>query len=340
MTVENVVFLAVLGLAVGLFSYNMQRLVRYMTAVGHPEKRTDHPGTRLRNLISIGILQTKILRDRTAGPLHAFVFWGFLVLGAGTIEIMIRGLWSPFSYALILPRPLYLLYLISQEAFAVFVLIAVSVLLYRRLVVKPRRLQGDKVHSGDAILILSLIAGIMVTLFLIGAFEGVQEPTAVGPFRPVSLALSRFFAGLGMSPAAAATGERVSFWAHALIILYFLNHLPYSKHLHVIVSLPNVYLSNTSGPGQVGVMRAMDLEAEGAEQFGAADVTHLSWKNLLDGYSCTECGRCTAACPANLTGKVLSPRKIMINTRQRLMELAPLAVGDIDEVRKPSLQAG
>ncbi|HET7458837.1 MAG TPA: (Fe-S)-binding protein [Gemmatimonadaceae bacterium] len=339
MTVENVLFLAVLGVAVGLFSYNMQRLVRYMTAIGHAENRLDHPGRRLRNLLSIGIAQTKILRDPTAGPLHAFVFWGFLVLGAGTVEIMIRGVWSPFSYALILPRPLYLLYLFSQEAFAVFVLLAVSVLLYRRLVVKPRRLQGDKVHSGDAILILSLIAGLMVTLFMIGGFEGVQDEAAVGPFRPVSMALARLFAGMGMTSVTAATGERASFWAHALLILYFLNHLPYSKHLHVIVSLPNVYLSNTSGPGQVGVMRAMDLEAEGAEQFGAADVTHLSWKNLLDGYSCTECGRCTAACPANLTGKVLSPRKIMINTRQRLMELAPLAVGDLDEFRKPKLDA-
>ena len=105
----------------------------------------------------------------------------------------------------------------------------------------------------------------------------------------------------------------VSWWSHALLVLGFLNYLPYSKHLHVLVSLPNVCFSNTSGPGQVGVMRAMDLEAENAEQFGASDVEHLSWKNLLDGYSCTQCGRCTAACPANITGKLLSPRKIVVN---------------------------
>ena len=114
---------------------------------------------------------------------------------------------------------------------------------------------------------------------------------------------------------------------HALLLLVFLNYLPYSKHLHVITSLPNTYFSNTSGPGQVGVMRPMDLEAE-VEQFGASDVKDLSWKNLLDGYSCTECGRCTAACPANITGKPLSPRKIVVNVRQRTMELAPLLVGD------------
>src|SRR5205823_9182093 len=112
--------------------------------------------------------------------------------------------------------------------------------------------------------------------------------------------------------------------------------LPYSKHLHVITSLINVLLSNTSGPGQKGVMRPMNLEAD-VTHFGAADVQHLTWKNLLDGYSCTECGRCTAACPANITGKVLSPRKIVVNTRQRLMEKAPLLLGDLGEFRNPQL---
>jgi Fe-S oxidoreductase len=114
----------------------------------------------------------------------------------------------------------------------------------------------------------------------------------------------------------------VSWWIHAVLILYFLNHLPGSKHLHVLTSLINVWFSNTSGPGRIGAMRPMDLEAENAEQFGAADVEHLSWKNLLDGYSCTECGRCTAVCPANSTGKLLSPRMIVVKTRARLTEKA------------------
>src|SRR4029077_8790 len=119
----------------------------------------------------------------------------------------------------------------------------------------------------------------------------------------------------------------VYWWIHALLILTFLNYLPYSKHLHVVTSLVNVYLSNTSGPGTIGAMRPMDLEAD-VEQFGASDVDHLTWKNLLDGYSCTECGRCTAVCPANITGKMLSPRKIIVNTRQRLMEKGPAATGE------------
>jgi Fe-S oxidoreductase/nitrate reductase gamma subunit len=338
MTALNFVFLGVLLFAAGFFSYNMQRLVRYMQTIGRPENRSDHVGVRVKNLLAIGLAQTKILRDPLAGAMHALVFWGFLVLGAGTTEVLIHGVWPAFGFDDVLPAPLYALYTLSQEAFGLLVLVAVSVLLYRRLVVKPRRLQGDRVHSGDAIFILSMIAALMVTLFLLGGFEGVFDADAAGPFRPIAYALSQAFGGL--SPEAARVGFEVNFWLHALLVLFFLNYLPYSKHLHVIVSLPNVYLSNTSGPGQKGVMRAMDLEAEGAEQFGAADVNHLTWKNLLDGYSCTECGRCTAACPANITGKVLSPRKIMINTRQRVMELAPVAVGDVDEFREPKLVGG
>lgn len=339
MTLANIVFLVILVLAAGFFAYNIQRLVRYMR-LGKPEDRTDHPGVRLANLISIGLLQTKILRDPVAGTLHALVFWGFLVLGAGTLELLIRGVVSGFSYASFLPEPIYALYTLSQEAFALFVLGAVIVLMYRRLVVKPRRLQGDQVHSGDALFILSMIGVLMITLFGAFGFELVLEPEGAGVSRPIGSALALALEGMGISRSAAVAGYEANFWVHGLLILVFLNYLPYSKHLHVIVSLPNVYLSNTHGPGQKGVMRPMDLEAEDAEQFGASDVTHLSWKNLLDSYSCTECGRCTAACPANFTGKPLSPRKIMINTRQRLMELAPVLAGDPEEFQAPALAAG
>ena len=331
MTLANVVFLVFIVLAAGFFAFSMQRAMRYMLVVGRPENRSDHPMTRLGNLISIGFLQTKILRDKVAGPLHAFGVGGFVVLGAGTTELLIRGVVSGFSYGNFLPAPLFWVYTLSQEAFAVFVLVAVSVLLYRRIVVRPRRLQGDHVHSGDAILILSMIAVLMVTLLLYGGFEGALEPGTVGWFRPLAYGLS--LASAALPVAVQHVGLEANFWAHGLLVLAFLNYLPYSKHFHVIVSLPNVYLSNTSGPGVKGAMRPMDLEAEGAEQFGAADVTDLTWKNLLDGYSCTECGRCTAACPANITGKPLSPRKIMIDSRRRLAELAPVAVGDPGDYR-------
>jgi len=338
MTIGHGIFIFVVVLALAFFSYNAQRLVRYMLTVGGPDDRSDNPVTRIRNLFLIGFAQTKILRDPVAGALHASVFWGFVVLTIGTAEIIISGLFPGFSYAMILPAPIYALYTLSQELFALLVLAAVGVLLYRRIIVKPARLQGDKVHSGDAILILSMIGALMVSLLSLGAFEFAMHPASATIFQPISLALSHGLTGLPVWGLEA--GRATSWWFHSVLILVFLNYLPYSKHLHVLTSLPNTYLSNTSGPGVKGAMSYMDLEAEGVEQFGASDVTQLGWKNLLDSYSCTECGRCTAVCPANITGKLLSPRKIMINTRQRLMELAPLATGDFGEFEHPRLAAG
>jgi Fe-S oxidoreductase/nitrate reductase gamma subunit len=336
-TAQNVAFLFVLVAALGFFAYNAQRLVRYLN-IGLPEDRTNDPWTRLRNVIVIGIGQSKILRDPVAGALHAAVFWGFIVITVGTAEVLAQGVIPAFGFEGLLPGPLYGLFLLSQELFAGLVLAAVAVLLYRRLVVKPKRLQGDNVHSGDAIFILSMIAALMVTLIVTAAFQRVVEPRHMMAVQPFSAPVAAAFAWV--SPGTAGAIATASWWAHAVLVLVFLNYLPYSKHLHVITSLPNTFFSNTSGPGQVGVMRAMDLEAEGLETFGAADVRDLTWKNLLDGYSCTECGRCTAACPANITGKVLSPRKIVVNTRQRTMELAPLVARDRSELASPALAAG
>ncbi len=319
----TLVFVIVVALAVGWFSYNAQRLVRYLR-IGQPADRTDQPVARLRNVVGIGLAQSKILRDPLAGMMHAMVFWGFIVITAGTIELLLQGFWPGFSYRF-LPTTLYGVYVISQEVFAVLVLGAVGWLFYRRLVLKPRRLRGDHLEQTDAMIILSLIALLMITLLLLNAFTVVAAHGNGEPARVISTGLAR--ALTGVSAGTAATAMTGLWWAHVLLVLAFLNYLPYSKHLHIITSLPNVYLSDTSGPGPRGVMRPMDLEAEGVEQFGASDVEHLTWKSLLDGYSCTECGRCTAVCPANLTGKALSPRKIVINVRQRLLEKAPLLDG-------------
>ncbi|HYW31837.1 MAG TPA: (Fe-S)-binding protein [Gemmatimonas sp.] len=318
MTVSNVVFAVILFGALAFFARSARRLTRWLH-IGHDEVRTDHPDVRTKNFLTIGLAQTKILRDPLGGLMHALVFWGFMVLGLGTIEIMIQGLFTGFTWDTILPRFLYLPYVVSQEVFAVFVLIPVAYLLYRRLVIKPKRFTVDPVHGGDAVFILSMIATLMITLLLVFAMDLRAGASTDGRFISGFLANTLF---AGVSPDTARTVSHVSWWVHALLILYFLNHLPFSKHLHVLTSLINVWFSNTSGPGRVGAMRPMDLEAENADQFGASDVEHLSWKNLLDGYSCTECGRCTAACPANLTGKVLSPRMIVVKTRARLTEKA------------------
>ncbi len=330
MSGQNIAFLIVLTAALGFFSYNIQRLVSYLR-LGKPENRINEPGKRTWNLLTIGFAQTKILREWGAGLSHASVFWGFLVLTAGTAEILLHGVWPGVSYERILPRPLWQLFMLSQELFAVVVLVAVSWLIWRRLMAPPKRLQGKEIHGTEAVIILCVIALLMITLYTTGALEYASDPrvraTEFGWFRPISTALGSGIASVAI--AGTSTARDISWWTHALLVLGFLNFLPYSKHLHVVSSLINVWFSDTSGPAKVGVMRAMDLEAD-VEQFGATDVDHLSWKNLLDGYSCTECGRCTAACPANITGKALSPRKIVVDTRKRLMEKAPLLVGELD----------
>ncbi|MGA9838722.1 MAG: (Fe-S)-binding protein [Gemmatimonadaceae bacterium] len=336
MSAERMIFVFVLVLAAGFFSLNVQRLVGYLR-VGKPEGRLDHPWQRAWNVLRIAIAQEKIFRDPVAGPMHAGIFWGFLVLTAGTVELIVQGIVPGFSYAHLLPHALYVVYSFSQDAFALLVLAAVGFAFFRRLVLHPRRLDGDHTHHGDAYFILGMIGALMVTLLAMNAFLGVADPAALGHEKLVSRALAVLLGGV--SPATARAVSHVNWWLHVLLVLFFLNYLPYSKHLHVVTSLFNVFFSNTSGPGQKGVMRAMDLEAD-VEQFGASDVAQLTWKNLLDGYSCTECGRCTAACPANITGKLLSPRKIVINTRQRLME----SVGGLgvleDDDRGPVAAAG
>src|SRR5687767_2022031 len=260
MTAGSVVFLFVLVLAAGFFSLNVQRLVSYLR-LGYVEDRTDHPLTRLKNVFEIGIAQKKIFRDPVAGPMHALIFWGFMVLTAGTVEIVIAGVFPRFSFALFLPDALYRVYSLSQDVFALLVIAAVGFALYRRIVLHPKRLEGDDLEHTDALIILSMIMGLMVTLLLLTAFELVVDPTAYGAEKVVSRPLALAF-GTVVPPGAAHAAAQVFWWAHALLILVFLNYLPYSKHLHVVSSLINVYFSNTSGPGQKGAMRFMDLEAE------------------------------------------------------------------------------
>ena len=325
MTAANGLFLFILVAALGFFSANVQRLVGELRLGRLDDSRWGDLPTRLGNLLTVGIFQSKIFRDSVAGPMHALIFWGFLILGAGTTEMLIEGVVPGFGYERVLPAPLYRGYVLSQETFAAIVLAMVAMALWRRLTKRVKRLEGAETHPNDPLLILSWIGALMVTMFLTEAFAIAAEPLHLAGMRPVSYPLAILLVKLGAGPGMPAPMllHDLSWWAHALLVLGFLNYLPYSKHLHVVASLPNTYLSNTSGPGVVGAMRPMDFEGADAEQFGAKDVEHLSWKSLLDGFACTECGRCTAVCPANTTGKLLSPRKIMINVRERLEEKAP-----------------
>lgn len=325
MTAANGLFLAILVLSLGFFAANLQRLVGYLRVGRLDDVRWMNLPTRIGNFLRIGIFQEKIFRDSIAGPMHALIFWGFVVLGASTTEMLIAGVVPSFGYEHFLPTSIYKLYILSQEGFAAIVLAMITMALWRRLTKRVPRLQGAETHPNDPLLILTWIGALMVTMFLSEAFHFVAEPDTLASIYPVSYPLAKALVLVGFQPGVPAPQLMHEFfwWTHALLVLGFLNYLPYSKHLHVVVSLPNTFLSNTSGPGAVGTMRAMDFEGKDAEQFGASDIEHLSWKSLLDGFACTECGRCTAVCPANLTGKLLSPRKIMINVRERLEARAP-----------------
>src|SRR5256885_4630788 len=213
MTTQSVVFLVVLTLAAGLFSLNVQRLVSYLR-IGVAEDRTDRPWWRLLNVLRIGIAQSKILREPVAGVMHATIFWGFIVLTAGTIEIFIQGVWSGFSYEQILWHPFYVVYAASQDAFAVFVLAAVAFAFYRRLVLHPRRLEGDRIEHLDAYIILGLIAGLMVTLLFANAFLSIVQPDAVCPEKFISRALAGPFRDL--SPLPTPASELFLWWSPLL----------------------------------------------------------------------------------------------------------------------------
>ena len=310
---------------------------RYMR-IGQPDDRSDHPFVRLKNVLTIGIAQTKIFRDPIAGRDARDDLLGLHGAHGGHRRDPHPGRVSSNSHSrcscrsrstssTACRRTASRCSSSARSAFA----------LYRRLVLHPAPARGrqarahrradhpqhDRRADGDAAARRTR-ASICV------------DPLSVGPEKVVSRALAR--CDRAVRSRTRRRSRATFWWTHALLILAFLNYLPYSKHLHVVTSLINVYLSNTSGPGQKGVMRPMDLEAD-VEQFGASDVEQLTWKNLLDGYSCTECGRCTAACPANITGKLLSPRKIVVNARQRLMEKGPLVTGDRMEFSHPRARA-
>ncbi len=316
MSVQQLVFLLVLTVALALFGYNVNRLVRYLRT-GKTERRAGGVGARLRNVATVAFGQSKLLREPLAGVLHFLIFWGFVVLLLAVLESIGEGLIPGFSFAVLGPLYRPLVFLIDIAG--LLVVIAVVVSLFRRLAVPPSRLRVSGHAKWDAILILVLILVVMVTMFGQNSTRVILgNGTAFGA-RVVSSALAGVFSGMERS--SVEMWFSVFFWSHIIVVLGFLNYLPYSKHLHVLSSIPNVYFAN-SGPR--GALRPLNLSDETLTKFGATDVDDLTWKQLLDGYTCTECGRCTAACPANTTGKVLSPRKIIVDVRARTFEKAPL----------------
>ncbi|MBV6478664.1 MAG: putative iron-sulfur-binding oxidoreductase FadF [Ignavibacteria bacterium] len=292
--------------ALGYFIYSVRRFISFLK-IAKPEDRSGNISQRISNTLNIAFLQKKLLRSRLAGILHLCIYWGFIVLLFVVIESVIEGFIPEFSFSFL--GPVYNILTFLQDIFGLLVFVTVVFSIFRRFIGTPKRLQVDKSSRLDAVFILAMIAMVMLTMFgmstekiLLGASEG---------YRPVSSFLAGFFTQ------GSQTMYEIFFWAHIIIVLVFLNYLPYSKHFHVLSSVPNTFLSNYKIPYQGIVLKPINFEDESITQYGVKDIQDLTWKNLLDGYTCTECGRCTSVCPANLTGKLLNPKLIITKIRKR-----------------------
>jgi Fe-S oxidoreductase len=321
-TITSVAFLVVLAGSFGFFAWNVRRLAGYLS-IGKKDSRTDRPAERLRNVLTVAFGQSKLLREPFAGLLHFFIFWGFVILLSAIIETIGEGVFHGFSFAFL--GPLYGPLAFLQDFVGLMTVLSVVTALLRRYVNPPARLDLAGHSQFDATLILLWILCIILSMFGQNGANIAGGADLANGARFVSRPAAAMFdaaPGGGAGP-----WFPVFWWSHILLVLGFLNYLPFSKHLHILSSVPNVFFAKL---GARGTLRTLDLADETATRFGVADVEDLSWKQLLDGYTCTECGRCTAACPAANTGKPLSPKKIIVDIRKRLVERAPglLASGE------------
>ncbi len=320
MMLNSIIFAVVLIAALGFFGYNLARLISYVK-LGKPENRFSNVGQRIKNVLTIAIGQSKLMREPFAGLLHVLIFWGFIVLLSAVVESIIEGLVPGASLAFL--GPLYSPLTWLQDLFGALVVVSVVISLARRLFFPPKRLEVSGHAKWDAILVLALILTVMITMFGQNATRPFVHPHVPHEARFVSALLSG-----SLSADSAATWYSVFLWGHMLAVLGFLNYLPYSKHLHVIASTFNVYFSNL-GIEPKGTLKPINLADETLMKYGATDIDDLTWKQLLNGYTCTECGRCTSVCPANTTGKLLNPKKIIVDVRARTFEKAPVLRGGL-----------
>ena len=288
--------------ALVLFAVLMGRHVRVLRLAG-PTRPFDQVPGRLASLARYAIGQSKMLKDPRPGLMHIAIFWGFVFLTIGTADILTAGLIS----AVIgwpLDGALWAFVGFMQNVVAIVVLIAIAYAFWRRLVSRPTRLS----YSGDALVILALIAGIVAAEFITMTLEAATLEDVPGAVITNALATQL----TGVNERSLEVALAVSWWSHMLLIAVFIVYLPSSKHLHIVTSFFNVYFRKLAPRGQ---LPSMDLERED-QTFGARTIADLTWKGLLDGLTCTECGRCTASCPANLTGKVLDPRAMVMGLRR------------------------
>jgi heterodisulfide reductase subunit C len=337
--VLQVVFAAILGYASWLFAKNIGAIRRNIL-LGKNEDLTDQKSVRWRNLVLLALGQRKMFKNWPVAIMHFILYAGFIIINIEVLEIVLDGILG--THRLFLPAlgGLYTFLINCFEVLAFLVLVACVVFLVRRNVLKIKRFLSNDLNGWprtDANYILVTEIVLMGLFLFMNAsdkalqLQGAPHYHTTGNFI-ISNTIVPFLSNIS-TPTLIGL-ERGAWWVHILGILAFLNYLPYSKHLHIMLAFPNAYFARLQPVGKIDNMKSIQnevlyamqpelapTEAAAPERFGAKDVFDLSWKSLLDAYSCTECGRCSAACPANQTGKLLSPRKIMMDTRDRLTEV-------------------
>ncbi len=302
----QLIFLAMIVVALALFARRAAYLVRLLLT-GKPTVRWDAVPARLRGVMVYVLGQLRLISgDFAPGVMHAVIFWGFIVLTLGTVEYFGRGFVEWFGLPFLSDTPGYL---ILQDVFSVAVILAVGYAAFRRLVTRPRRLT----LTPEGLFILALIFGLMVTDLAADAGRIALAPAPHDHWAFAASALARLFAAL--SPVALTGVFHVSWWLHGALLLGFLVWLPYSKHLHVLAAPFNVFFAPLPPKG-----RFSTPDLENSETFGAGALSDLTWKDLFDLYNCTECGRCTSRCPANMSGKELDPKMLILNLQDYLLE--------------------
>jgi len=334
--VAQIIFLVITLAAIVLFTFNSRKIIRNIR-LGGPADRSDQPQKRLMTMLRVAFGQSKMVVRPIPAFLHFFVYIGFVIINIEVVEIMIDGLFGTHRIFHGLGG-LYDFLIASFEILALTVWVACVIFLIRRNVLKLKRFTGVEMTSwpkSDANYILITEILLMTAFLMMNAADlklqvlGSAHYTTAGAF-PISQYLINL---LPSSESALVAIERGCWWFHIIGILAFLNYLPYSKHFHILFAFPNTYFSNLEPKGEFTNMASVTNEVKAmldpsfvpaeaeAGKFGAKDATDLSWVNLMNAYTCTECGRCTDSCPANITGKLLSPRKIMMDTRDRISEI-------------------
>jgi ferredoxin len=345
-----VVSIAAIGYAVRQFSRLLQNI-----RLGKPENIPGETGQRWRNMLLVALGQQKMFKNWTPAVLHLFIYVAFVITQIELIEIFADGITG--SHRLFWPAlgGFYTFVISFIEVLSVLALVATVAFLARRNVLKVERFQKPELKGWpfkDANIILWLEMALIFFIFLMNSADMALHQNEYG--FAVSRHLSAIWSGTGEGTLHLM--ERIGWWGHIAVVFAFLNYLPSSKHLHVIFAFPNTWFARQTPRGEMENMPEIMNEVksmlgltpetaapEGGElpEFGANDIFGLSWKNLLDAYSCTECGRCTAACPANLTGKKLSPRKIVMDVRDRMEEVGRnIQTGDKQFAKDPEKPLG